>query len=138
MSRPARYPFGSSTWRAVLLVLGASVSLSTQAQAQIPGSSKVFPAEFFTAFNPVTVEDMVRRVPGFTLDNGDDRRGFSGAAGNVLINGERPSSKIPLSEQLSRISARDVLRIDLYSGGLDGADLRGQTLLVDVRLRPRG
>ncbi len=138
MSRPARCPSGSSSWRAILLVLGASVSLSTQALAQTPGSSKVFPAEFFTAFNPVTVEDMVRRVPGFTLDNGDDRRGFSGAAGNVLINGERPSSKIPLSEQLSRISARDVLRIDLYSGGLDGADLRGQTLLVDVRLRPRG
>jgi len=80
---------------------------------------------------------MVRRVPGFSLSNGEDRRGFAGAAGNVLINGERPSSKTPISEQLARIAARDVLRIDLYSGGADAGELGGQMLYVDVRLRPR-
>lgn len=114
-------------------------ALGSPALAQTPAAAatKSFAADYFSAFNPVTAEDMVRRVPGFTLDNGDDRRGFGGNGGNVLINGERPSSKTPLSEQLARISARDVLRVDLISGGLDGADLRGQTLLVDVRLRPR-
>jgi hypothetical protein len=107
-------------------------------QQAIPESpSKAFAADFFTAFNPVSAEDMVRRVPGFSLSNGEDRRGFAGAAGNVLINGERPSSKTPISEQLARIAARDVLRIDLYSGGADAGDLGGQTLYVDVRLRPR-
>lgn len=105
-------------------------------QAAQPTAGKSFAADFFTPFNPVTAEDMIRRVPGFSLDSGDDRRGFAGAAGNVLINGERPSSKIPLSEQLSRISARDVLRIDVYAGGGDG-DLSGQTMVADVRMRPR-
>jgi len=122
-------------------LLGATLvaAIGAPALAQTPAASaaKSFAADYFSAFNPVTAEDMVRRVPGFTLDNGDDRRGFGGNGGNVLINGERPSSKTPLSEQLARISARDVLRVDLISGGLDGADLRGQTLLVDVRLRPR-
>lgn len=96
-----------------------------------------YPSAFFAPFNPVTAEDMVRRTPGFTLDNGLDRRGFAASAGNVLINGERPSSKTPISEQLSRISASDVERIDVIAGGAAGAELRGYTLVADVRLRPR-
>ena len=122
---------------AALCMSVAAAAQTPSAPAQADPSAKTFPADFFTAFNPITAEDMVRRIPGFTLENGEDRRGFAGAAGNVLINGERPSSKTPLAEQLSRISARDVLRIDIYSGGSGGADLRGQTLLADVRLRPR-
>jgi len=119
------------------LALMAGVATPAGAQESAAAAPKSFAADFFSAFNPVTAEDMVNRIPGFTLDNGEQRRGFAGAAGNVLINGERPSSKTPLNEQLARISARDVMRIDLYSGGLEGADLRGQTLLVDVRLKPR-
>lgn len=121
-----------------LLIPAAVMMLSAPALAQAPqpAAGKVFAADFFAPFNPVTAEDMIRRLPGFTLDSGDDRRGFAGAAGNVLINGERPSSKTPLAEQLSRLSARDVLRIDLYAGGGDG-DLSGQTMVADVRLRPR-
>ncbi|MGD2131433.1 MAG: hypothetical protein PVI23_01485 [Maricaulaceae bacterium] len=100
-------------------------------------AQRSFPPDYFAPFNPVTAEDMVRRVPGFTIDDGAERRGFAGTAGNVLINGERPSSKDPISEQLSRIAARDVAGIDLYSGGADSAGASGQTLYVDVRLRPR-
>jgi hypothetical protein len=107
------------------------------AQAPARAAAQTYAADFFAPFNPVTAEDMIRRLPGFTFDSGDDRRGFAGAAGNVLINGERPSSKTPLAEQLSRISARDVLRIDIYAGGGDGTDVTGQTMIADVRLRPR-
>lgn len=106
-------------------------------ETQPDGSASVFDAAFFAAFNPVTAEDMVRRVPGFSLSNGEERRGFAGASGNVLINGERPSSKAPISQQLARIAAEDVERIDLYAGGSAGGDIRGQTRYVDVRLRPR-
>jgi len=126
------------------LLLGAALTFEPHlASAQEPSADAVapdatsYPAAFFAAFNPVTAEDMVRRVPAFTLDNGLDRRGFAASAGNVLINGERPSSKTPISEQLSRISARDVERINLVTGVGGGGDLRGQTLVVDVRLRAR-
>ena len=112
---------------------------AASAQGNASGApAEAFAAEYFAPFNPVSAEDMVRRIPGFTLNNGEDRRGLAGAAGNVLINGERPSSKTPISEQLARLSARDVLRIDLYAGGSDGGELRGQGLYVDVRMRPRG
>lgn len=105
------------------------------APVEAPASAS-YPPDYFAPFNPVTAEDMVRRVPGFTLENGLDRRGFAASAGNVLINGERPSSKTPISEQLSRISARDVARIDVQTGS-DNGEVRGHTVIVDVKLRPR-
>lgn len=114
-----------------------AIPAGAQTQERPSAAAQSYAAEYFAPFNPVTAEDMIRRVPGFSLDGGDDRRGFAGAAGNVLINGERPSSKTALAEQLSRISARDVLRIDILSGGGDGTDVSGQTMIADVRLRPR-
>lgn len=112
-------------------------ALAQEAAARPTQAEQTFAADYFRSFNPVTAEDMVRRIPGFTLDDGEERRGFAGASGNVLINGERPSSKAPISEQLSRISSAEVERIDLYSGNAEGAAVTGQTLFVDVRLRPR-
>ena len=52
-----------------------------------------YDAAFFSQYNPQTALDMVRQTPGFSLDGGEDRRGFSGAVGNLLIDGQRPSSK---------------------------------------------
>jgi TonB dependent receptor len=125
---------------ACFLIPAALLVAASEAHAQQADptpTAQSYAADYFAPFNPVTAEDMIRRLPGFSLDGGDDRRGFAGAAGNVLINGERPSSKTALSEQLSRISARDVLRIDIRVGGGDGTDVSGQTMIADVRLRPR-
>ena len=52
-----------------------------------------YPASFFAAMRPDTAYDMVLRLPGFTFDDGSAVRGFAGAAGNVLIDGQRPASK---------------------------------------------
>jgi len=138
--RGERTPRHSRTSARLLLsalALATAMPAHGQATPQAAAPAQTYAADYFTPFNPVTAEDMIRRLPGFTLDAGDERRGFAGAAGNVLINGERPSSKISLAEQLSRISARDVLRIDLYAGGGQGTDISGQTMIADVRLRPR-
>ena len=45
-----------------------------------------YDAAFFARFNPQTALDMVNNTPGFTLNTGEERRGFSGAVGNILIN----------------------------------------------------
>lgn len=146
--RPGRAPARRAHRAAGLLAGGAAALWAAPGLAQGPGAAPeagqtraeqptVYPDAFFAPFNPVSAEDMVRRVPGFTLDDGLDRRGFAGTAGNVLINGERPTSKTPLSEQLARISARDVARIEVISGGSAGGELRGHALIVDVRLKPR-
>lgn len=123
-------------WAMALAVSGAPGLAHAQTPSEGAGRAQSYPASFFAPFNPVSAEDMVRRTPGFTLTDGQDRRGFAGSAGNVLINGDRPSSKVLISEQLSRISARDVERIDVLAGA-GAADAGGHALIVDVRLRPR-
>jgi hypothetical protein len=135
-------PAAERNTKSIWLLAGVALlaTMPSLASAQEPGadsSATVYASDYFARFNPVTAEDMVKRIPGFTLQDGQDRRGFAGASGNVLINGERSSSKTPLSEQLARIAARDVLRIDLYSGGFGAGDSTGQSLYVDVRLRVR-
>ena len=51
-----------------------------------------YPASFFASAQPNTAMEMIARLPGFAFDSGDGVRGFSGAAGNVLIDGERPAT----------------------------------------------
>lgn len=94
-----------------------------------------FDVGFFKQYNPVTAADMVNRVPGFEIDDGETLRGFGATAGNVLVNGERPSSKVLISEQLKRIPADSVARIELISGSASNVDVRGQTQLVNVVLK---
>lgn len=95
-----------------------------------------YPPAFFTDARPSTALDMITRVPGFTLDQGDSVRGFAGAAGNVLINGERPTTKSDsLEDMLRRIAATSVERIDLIRGGAPGVDMQGRTVLANVVLK---
>lgn len=96
---------------------------------------QVFEGAYFKQYNPVTAADIVNRVPGFEIDDGEALRGFGATAGNVLVNGERPSSKVLVSEQLKRIPADSVLRVELISGSASNVDVRGQTQLVNVVLR---
>lgn len=89
--------------------------------------------EFFARFTPQNALDMVRRVPGFTIDGGDDRRGLSGAVGNVLIDGARPASKSQdISDVLSRIPAAHIERTELIRDVASTADAGGQAMLVNV------
>jgi hypothetical protein len=95
--------------------------------------SESYSAAYFDQYQPVTALDIVRQVPGFQLDDGQERRGFGGVAGNVLINGERPSAKSEtVSDILDRIPAQNVVRIDVITGSLAGFDLRGQTKIINV------
>ncbi len=97
-----------------------------------------YPAAFFASAQPSSAWDMVARLPGFTFDGGDsDVRGFSGAGGNVLIDGKPPTAKAEgLEDILRRISARSVARIELVRPGAPGFDLQGRALVANVvRLR---
>ncbi len=95
-----------------------------------------YPPAFFAAAQPSTALDMITRLPGFTLDQGDNVRGFAGAAGNVLINGERPTTKSEsLEDMLRRIAAPTVERIDLIRGGAPGVDMQGRTVMANIVLK---
>ena len=95
-----------------------------------------YPAAFFLRYQPNTALDMVRQLPGFQLDDGESTRGFTTAAGNVLINGRRPSVKTDApSSILGRIPSSNVIRIDLVRSQTSGIDLQGQQVVVNVIMR---
>ncbi len=91
---------------------------------------------FFADARPNTAYDMIGRLPGFSFSDVGSARGFAGTAGNVLINGQRPTSKSDsLQSVLTRILASDVDHIDLIRGGAPGIDMQGQTVVANVILK---
>jgi hypothetical protein len=95
-----------------------------------------YPPEFFAEQHPSTALDMITRLPGFRMDSGSDARGFADTAGNVLINGERPTTKSEnLQDILTRISASAVDHVELIRGGAPGVDMQGQTILANVVIK---
>ena len=95
-----------------------------------------YTAAFFTASQPNSAMDMISRIPGFSFDEGDNVRGYGGAAGNVLIDGQRPATKSEgLEDSLRRIQAGQVERIDIIRGGAPGIDMQGKTVIANVILR---
>lgn len=112
--------------------------LLAQAVAAVSPTEGVisYPPAFFAAQAPANVKEMLARVPGFTLDSGDAVRGFEGAAGNVLINGLRPTTKSEtLDGLLERIPSGKVERIDIIRGGAPGIDMQGKSVIANVVLR---
>ena len=96
----------------------------------------VFTPDFFAGQRPNTALDMVERVPGFQINDGDGARGFEGSVGNILINNARPASKNDAgSSVLSRTLASQVERIELIRGGAPGIDMQGFTVVVNVVLK---
>ncbi len=92
-----------------------------------------YPAAYFTDARPNTAYDMIGRLPGFTFVNTGTARGFAGTAGNVLVDGQRPTSKSDdLQTILNRIPAADVERIDVIRGGAQGIDMQGQTIVANI------
>jgi len=121
---------------AIAVLIGATARAADQPpppSAQTSQSVIAYPASFFAAMGLDTAYDMVRRVPGFTLDDGSAVRGFADAAGNVLIDGQRPASKTDdLIGILTRIPASQVARIDLIRGGAPGIDMQGKSIVANV------
>ena len=127
----------------------ATPALAQQGSAEPAGGSEQarttqYVAAFFTQYAPRTALDIARRVPGFQLDlgaaqNGVDVRGFAGAAGNVVINGARPSSKAEsLETTLARIPAQRVTKVEVGPGDLFGADYAGKSQVLNISLSAAG
>lgn len=130
---------------AILLSAGAAAAQTPPLAAAASGSESagqgilVFTPDFFADQRPNTALDMVSRVPGFSVQDGDGSRGFEGAVGNVLINGSRPASKNDTgSSVLSRTLVPQVERIELIRGGAPGIDMQGYSVVVNVITRNEG
>jgi hypothetical protein len=116
----------------VLILATAAVPASSQTRPPDQDAT-VYPAAFFADAQPQNALDMLDRVPGFTLQEGDTVRGFGGAAGNVLVDGTRPATKdVSLSDVLRRIPAASVDRIELRDGSSAGLQGAGSRLIANV------
>ena len=119
---------------AVTVYAVPDVALAQNAAASAPAEGKrQFHADFFASFGPVTALDMVQRIPGFSIERGDGRRGFGENAGNVLIDGDRPSTKSDdIFTLLGRIPASEVDYIELSEqAGADG-ETQGKGQVINV------
>jgi hypothetical protein len=99
------------------------------------GQRQVYTPEDFARYAPRTALDMLRNVPGFAIESEDQERGLGQASGNVLINGRRISSKSSSAfDRLGRISASDVVRIEIVDGAtLNVPGLSGRVANVVAR-----
>ncbi len=139
---PRRHAFAC----ACLAVLAACPALAAAQDRPSPqpvseranGAVRAYGPAYFETFNAQTALDMVRRVPGFSIESGGGQRGLAGGLGNVLIDGARPSSKNGLEAILSRLPAASVERIELIRAAIAGVDMAGQDQVVNVIVRPGG
>lgn len=119
---------------------GASPSLPAPEGPQPAGQPdrvtgrRTYDAAWFAPFAPATALQMVQRVPGFTIERIDESvRGFAQAAGNVVVNGQRPSAKSDDVETiLGRIPAGRVVRIEVGTGEQFGAEFAAKPQVLNV------
>lgn len=98
-------------------------------------AKRVFTPEDFARYAPKTAYDMLRQIPGFTIRGADQERGLGQASENVLINGQRVSSKSGGAvAESEKISASNVERIELVNAATLGiAGLTGQVANIIVK-----
>lgn len=152
--------FANQMIRKILVVIAALFILPSLVHAQDTvgdGSTVVYPADYFTQWQPITAQDMLQRIPGQDSrgpgGGGGSRGGggFGGFGGNptrggrglgagstgteVLINGKRTAGKNNSTSQLlGRIASAQVQEIQIIRGTSGELDVRGSSQVVNVVL----
>lgn len=124
-----------ATYYLLALALGLSGAASAESTLNEGQTSELYPPLFFAEYTPQTALDMVRRLPGFILIEADnDIRGFAAGAGNVLIDGARPTTKSGgIAEALSRIPSAQVAVVEILRGAGGNGDTAGQSVVANVK-----
>ena len=114
------------------LMLTLTASLTAAETAKEGAIRQIYYPEDFSQFVPRSALDLVKQVPGFSVDEGGGDRGFGQADTNVLINGRRVSGKSNgPTEALERLSVDSVIRLEVVDGAsLDIGGMSGQVVNV--------
>lgn len=117
------------------LLVGFPLPLNAQTPPAPSEDSSTFTIADFEQFAPRTALDMVSQIPGFSISGSDGQRGFGQAQENVLINGQRISSKSTSArDALARIPAANVEKIEIVDGSsLDIPGLSGQVANITAK-----
>lgn len=133
----------------VTMAIFLMVPHSVNAQPTTTDNATVtYPAEFFDQFGPVSVVDMLNRIPGIRIalseeltgtisnnSNSGDRRGLGFGGEQILIDGRRITGKENEgAAQLGRIPADQVSHIEIIRGTSGDLDVRGGTQVINIVL----
>ncbi len=130
-----------------LAILFSAAAITSQTLAQSPADAATasdstvrYDADYFAQYSPVSVNDMLNRIPGIGLalngngGGGNNSRGL-GAGDQILIDGKRVAGKENEgSSQLSRISASQVSYIEIIRGTSSELDVRSAGPVVNIVL----
>ncbi|NKB43120.1 MAG: outer membrane beta-barrel protein [Alphaproteobacteria bacterium] len=102
------------------------------------GTKTTYEASFFTAYNPLSLQDMLQRIPGASISDSvaeGERRGLRGNEDAILINGQQITGKDSGgASALQRISAVQVERIEILRGSSSEVQSTTQRI-INVILR---
>jgi hypothetical protein len=108
-------------------------------------SKIVYDQIYFQKFNITNAADAIKRIPGVeNLSSGNSsanyepggnnkKRGFGSSGTQILINGERQSSKSNnIIKTLERIKAESLIKIEVIRGSEAGLDVRSDGVIVNI------
>lgn len=136
-----------STFLCTALLTAISLApIYADAQESVEDQSVVtYEQDYFEKYTPVTLLDMLQRVPGVqaildanrrsggTQRGGRQERGLGSGGDQILINNKRLSGKANnINSTLQRISAEQVQRVEIIRGASGDMDVQSQGLVVNV------
>ena len=105
----------------------------------------VYDQIYFQKFNITNAADAIKRIPGVeNLSSGNSsanyepggnnkKRGFGSSGTQILINGERQSSKSNnIVKTLERINAESLIKIEVIRGSEAGLDVRSDGVIINI------
>jgi outer membrane receptor for ferrienterochelin and colicins len=132
----------------LFFVVSITNAIQTVGQETNPDASTItYERDYFVKYDPVTLLDMMQRVPGVqaiidqsnqggsggTDRGGKSERGFGSGGDQILINNKRLSGKAnDISSTLQRISASQVQKIEIIRGASGDLDVQSQGLVVNI------
>ncbi|WP_339859813.1 TonB-dependent receptor plug domain-containing protein [Pseudohongiella acticola] len=111
-------------------------------QSSNDDSTITYPSAYFAEYVPITVNDMLNRIPGINLvlnnggagSNSSSDRGL-GSSAQILIDGKRLAGKAnEATSQLDRIAANEVDYIEIIRGSSSDLDVQNSGQLVNIVL----
>ncbi len=126
--------------RPLSLLYISILSAHAFAQSSEENSNVTYPSTYFAEYAPITVNDMLNRIPGINLvlttssSSSSSDRGL-GSSAQILIDGKRLAGKAnEASSQLDRIAANEVDYIEIIRGSSSDLDVQNSGQLVNIVL----
>jgi len=106
------------------------------------GTTTTYRASYFRRYNPLSLNDMLQRIPGASIRQSvaeEERRGLRGNEDAILINGQQVTGKdAGGASALQRIAADQVDRIEIIRGSTSEVQTTSKRIINVILLEDSG